>query len=561
MSFLISTFLLTFMTLVLVLTSLWLLVGQSVSFIFLFVAFVATTVLFVKMFGKKRTLYALLCSAAIIVVCLLIAGLNFENTWDGCAYQKQAVGLLKEGWNPGAETATEFNERTHSIDDGDEGPLKWTEVYPKGTWYWASSIYQLTGNIEYGKSYTLIFAAIFGCHLYSYLRRRKIALYFSLPIGILGGLNPIVFTQFQTYYLDSVVGCVVLGLLLCFLEWYESPPTRIRQVQIVSYIIWCCNLKFSVVLYAITYCAVFLIFLLWRRWYFPLKEGIFLGVSGVLSVFLIGWAPYMTNIIRYHNPLYGFTGMFSQETFDVEFGISHLGNVGRFFVALLGRTSHGNYHSLSEVLKIPFTYRQEELIYYSIPDARVGGFGIFFSGLLLVSVLYLVLRLVRLRKEPEPNDVTLFVAFTFVVSVVEMANLAGTHTARYIPQMYGIVLYMLCGLARHSFTRRGLRANLLPAFCGLLLFLSLGNDLPWIPVSVNRIRNGQDTRSTFLEMEKQSAAGVVYDVSFYSTGFNGIQYNLKDFHIAFDYTPRPLEELSDYSVTYSNWLFYKELSR
>jgi hypothetical protein len=66
--------------------------------------------------------------------------------------------------------------------------------------------------------------------------------------------------------------------------------------------------------------------------------------------------------------------------------------VEKFLLSFLGATSNDTISKTVD-LKIPFTIHAKELQALGVPDARIAGWGVFFSGICLVSLtLYLVLK-------------------------------------------------------------------------------------------------------------------------------------------------------------------------
>ena len=147
----IAVFLLVAMTSVVVITQLFFLLGIEISVINIILAlFTASIYTYYLKKDKRETLKIILSAVVISIICILFSTAVYDSTWDGAAYHKQAVGLLKEGWNPIYQTSTEFNSLIESIPYNAEGPMFWAEVYPKASWYFAASIYKITGNIESG---------------------------------------------------------------------------------------------------------------------------------------------------------------------------------------------------------------------------------------------------------------------------------------------------------------------------------------------------------------------------------------------------------------------------
>ncbi|MDO4793513.1 MAG: hypothetical protein Q3993_04975, partial [Filifactor alocis] len=217
-----ASLLLMFFAMTVLCTSLFLMIGVEVSFWNLVLALLVSGLLFFRMYGdSKATL--IYTSTVIVVIGLLImySNVTFDNTWDGSAYHKQAIGFLKHGWNPIYQDNITFNELSNNIKYPRENPMVWAEAYPKAIWYFSASVYDLTGNIESGKLYHLLFAIITYLFFSEYLMSHKFKKYQYILISFVIACNPILMAQFNSYYLDSVVGCVLMLILLFFVQTFE----------------------------------------------------------------------------------------------------------------------------------------------------------------------------------------------------------------------------------------------------------------------------------------------------------------------------------------------------
>lgn len=553
----ISEMLMVFMSSILLITAVFFACGISIGYANFFLPIIFMFFFRLRFLGG-REYFITDCTVSMIVLVLFIlfsAG-TFDNTWDGAAYHKTAVGLLKEGWNPFYIGADSYNTISHSIEPARDNPLLWAETYPKATWYYASSVYFLTGNIECGKSYTLVFAFItFGsCVEYFSRKTKKKSAY---VLSAVAALNPIVCSQFQTYYLDGVVACVLTLLIIKFLDLLDSGCGEyytVKQVSIFGLILWGCNVKFNVMLYVATICVVYCVCLCIRNKKIEIKRTIILGMQGIVSIFLIGAAPYITNIIRHGSIFYGFTNIL-EEISHRDFNIAGLNHAQRFWASVFGRTSHGEYTSVNELLKIPFTFNKAELDWYKIPDIRIGGFGILFSGLFLISMLMIIITTILKIKNKEWNIRHTYISAILIISIVEFSLIPMTFQFRYIPHFYLIIVYALYCIIKgtqHAFAER-------TAFYVFLTAIII-NIIPGGGVALERIKDGTQTSGVLHYMESTSEIkNITYNVAFWCDDFTGMFYNLKDYNINYLYTN--INDIGeDFQITFANWLYYKELS-
>lgn len=495
----------------------------------------------------------MICSL-IVLVCILISVNVYDISWDGECYHKYAVGLLKEGWNPVYMKSNDFCIASSSLrySNGGFGGI-WEESYPKATWYFAAVIYDMTGNIEAGKCYTLLFTYItFGICLEFF--QKKLSGRQAVLISMFITFNPIVCAQFQSYYLDGVVACVLSSLIILLIGFIDNEDGKISLLQyllVFSLILWGCNLKFSVNVFIITFCFTFCIISSLKRKKIDKQNFVILLMDGIIAIFIFGFAPYITNIIRHGSMFYSFAGMFNEESMQAEFGIGINGR-GRFLVSLFSKMSQGGYSALKDFLKIPFTFSGDEIFYYSAVDARTGGFGIFFSGLLIVAFLVICTVLKKRKKTRNISWRFCFTVLLMTISIVEFLVLPQTSQARYIPHMYLCVAFAAY-LLMEQWNKDMLYRVLNIIFC---IFI-IANMLPWGMQALRRINQGAYTTAVLQGMAQNSEReNAVYEIGFVQDAFIGMNYNLKDFNIDYEY--KNISEIESIDgTTYSNWLYYK----
>lgn len=544
--------LLYYTTLVVVITSIFFICGISISYWNAIIPFIllAGYMLLIER-DQENTMLVITISVIIMIILILLSSNVYEFSVDGNAYHKQAIGLLKDGWNPIYFVSENYNSLTHSSQLADHGPLFWAEVYPKATWYFAAVIYYITGNIEAGKCYTLLFTVItFGVcfdFFYNKYKRNSGAIVLALLIAV----NPVVCAQHQSYYLDGVVAGVLAMLIIQFVEQINVEKLENKGL-LACLLVWGCNLKFSVVLFVVTYCAIFLIY---RMFYYKKIEiytvGYFLA-CGLGSVFVVGCAPYLTNFKRYGNMFYGFFGLIDEEQMAKEFGVSSLSRTGRFLASIFGKMSSGNITELKQLLKIPFTVYPKELDMYYVTDTRVGGFGIFFSGLFVVAVAIIIIKLIKERKNLKNmiRSQLGFAIILFGVSFLEMMFIPQTSQVRYVPQLY-LVVALAVGVLYEDWN-----AKISKLLAGTLCVIACFNISPWIVISMERINDGAITTATLKSMGMESEQGRVFDVSYCNDTYNGLDYNMKDFGIKYNYNFNATID-DTYNYTYSYMIRFK----
>lgn len=557
--YVVAEMLLIFMMSVVLLATLLLMCGISIHSINFFIPVIFVIFYRIKFFHERRKNLGndLIIFFMILFFTVVASGIVYDHTWDGCAYHKTAVGLLKEGWNPIRMSADKYNSITNSIQPARDNPLLWTEIYPKATWYFASIIYYVTGNIEAGKCYTLIFAFItFGVCI-DFFKKRDLGNKECFILAAVAAINPVVCYQFQTYYLDGVVASVLTILIIKFLGFLYEPGEinkQEQQLSVFALLIWGCNLKFNIPLYIATICAIYCICLSFRDKKVKVKDTLILILEGIISIFGVGFAPYITNIERYGNIFGSFGSLLDEKAFQMSFGIDGLSGVGRFWTSVFGRTSHGQYHTFKDVLKVPFTFKVEEFIYYTIPDAKVGGLGVMFSGLFIFSTLIILIVFINRIKQKVFRLPVLYVFLIWSVSLIEFCLIPQTSQFRYVPHLYLCVL-----LALYFILKNKKRFKLICIAEMIYIVVVIINILPWGGVTAYRIYESINTSSTLKELKKKCEAdNTIYQVSFYEDDFTGIFFNLKDYSIKYKYIDIADADPNS-EVTYTKWLMYKNI--
>jgi len=557
----IGEFMLFWMTGIVVITPVLFAFGISISYINVLCPLTAIVLLvFLNRKYSTSEKAVILCAGIFITIAVILScGAVFDQTWDGGAYHKTAVGLLKNGWNPLYQTAVEFNEKSGLLPFAGSNPVKYAEAYPKASWYIAASIYYMTGNIESGKAYTLIFAVITCFIIYRYCRIKQYTVAKCIILSLMAGLNPMVLAQMHSYYVDGLTGCILIMLMAesLLIADNDMKCDKKRHYFVLSaLIILGCGLKFSTLGFTALTCMVTFLFQAYKYrenvQHVAKIFGYYACMAG-FSVVVVGAAPYITNIHRYKDIFYGFSDLIDSDLLEAEFGIAGLGKAGRMLASLFGKMSHGSYHSLGELLKMPFTFDKGELDYYSLVDLRVSGSGIFFSGIFLFSSAVIVVMAVRGKLKGD-SDKLMF--FYIALIMIELISFEVTYQIRYISHIYIIVVYSFELLWRkEGLCNRRQRVCIYGLSTIMIVFMCL-NGMPWIKLGYERINDGINYK---YELEKLALINKEQKVTiaFWSYDFSGMHFNLADYGIM-NYEFVDMSELADINNTriYGNWVMY-----
>jgi hypothetical protein len=203
---------------------------------------------------------------------------------------------------------------------------------------------------------------------------------------------------------------------------------------LIFYII---NLKFTVFGYfGIFGIALFLYFVISKQLYKQAKNILHFLLASIIAVVFIGFNTYTKNTITHNHPFYPFKGD-TPVSDDVLVQAKEYKTGNRFV-----NFAKSNFASstFSECFtkpikyKIPFTVSKYELERFAFAGVMIGGFGVWFSGAILISLGIFIWVAIKKRKEIFKNDF-IFYYLIAVFSATILINPLG-YVARYIPQYY-----------------------------------------------------------------------------------------------------------------------------
>lgn len=473
-AFLLGFTILAFVFCVVFITSLIFLVGGSISLVSFMLPFLATIFVTYNLARRKKlTSPWLLVGLFIVLLSLsvLYSGQSIDASSDGNMYHKSAIGAMKEGWNPVWETREEFNNQTGSQTQVLQTKMQWENVYPKATWFYAANVYRITGNIETGKS--LVFLVWASTILFAFaLFRKKLGNKLSIFLAVLLSSHPVFLSQFNSFYLDSILGNLVIILLVLLTLFITNDDSRFKNsfekfenwfllLGIFFTIVILINTKFTGLAYAALICFVYYCYLL-ASFRSNRKKVLNFSLVGVIAVIvgvcIVGLSSYVKNTYLHGHPLWPLYGK-NSVNFIPENSPASFNNKNRFEKFL-----DANFSKTSNIIssesnaeleqKLPFMVYVDELYLFQSTDIRIGGYGPLFGGILLVST---IIGLALLRYYREARTFILIIALPVVTLFLSIVFFEESWWARYFPHLYifpilvlGILLvrklYVLAGL-------------------------------------------------------------------------------------------------------------------
>lgn len=467
-------------------------------------------------------------TALIIFLSIFISGKTYDLTWDGNAYHKVAIGQLKDGWNPIYEDIEDFNKAARN-------PLKlshayglWNNHYAKAYWLYSANIYKVTNNIESGKSLMLL-AGISGLLIFLSYFSLKMNIIYAFILSLLIVLNPVYFTQIQTYYNDGLMYIFLSLLILSLTQLCDQTRKQLTLKRYLLYIMILAiliNIKFTGFVYAGIYSLTYYIYILIKP---KLRKDNLKKLTGstvialIIGVFIIGLSTYPKNFkVMGHifYPLFG-DNKVDIITVNQPKNFAHMNRLTKFFIANFSKTDNILYvHDKAPELKIPFTIDENELYHLTPCDTRIGGYGALFSGILIISLIIIIYGLFKIYKINQ----TLFwlLLLPLMTTLFLILILEENWWARYFPQLYWLpILAIIILIIMPSKSTKPLILNIVLI---TTLFLNLHYFYKWNftlnnetykninkdILSINRLHNNN------------------HKIYLYNSYFESLMYNFKD---------------------------------
>ncbi|TBL72447.1 hypothetical protein [Paenibacillus thalictri] len=366
--------------------------------------------------------------SALLFVCgFIVCGWFYDLSYDGQAYHQEAIIHLAEGWNPAYDK--ELAVPT--------GQSLWINHYAKAAEIAAASVYMATGHLEQSKLINLL--AIFASGLLSagaLLALKPGNRISAWVVAALLALNPVSVYQSFTFYVDGLLGSLLLCLLalgcLAFVRpgWLTLTAYTLAMIMIM-------NIKFTAIAYAGVLTVALLVALYMSEQFGWLKRLFRIAaVGGIIGALIVGYNPYVTNTLHYGHPFYPLAG---ENAIDVvkNFTPRNLERMNRFeqVAASYFAEPMGNDTAKKPTqFRWPFTFSAKELPTFAETDVAVAGFGPLFSGALLLALLVLALAF---RRRP-----AIALAAGGVIAALAVSSFINPAAwwARYVPQLWIVPL-------------------------------------------------------------------------------------------------------------------------
>ena len=384
----------------------------------------------------------------LLLVPAIISGAILDTTIDGQEYHFLAIQALANGWNPFYHAAPNF-----PLADQMSLPI-WVDHYPIASWMVMGL--EKAAGIPYapakGFSFTLMVASALIAA--SVLLRLGVALLPGFAIAGTAAANPITIVQLFTRMNDGVLASCIL-IIVSLAVAAVCLRRRGAFLMILPLLIFALNLKFSAIPIFFAICGFICVAIYFAK---GLRVAAIaaacLAATGIVGIFGIGFAPYTNNILQFGHPFYpimGADGAWDIMSSNTPPAIEAAGSSSAFWVSLFSHTTQG--YAVPPSAKLPFMISIAEIRAAGGPDARVAGFGPFFSGALFLALALGIACFAQARSNIKVRVALLVGAAMLLITLVFPEN----WWARYVPQFWlvPISVAIACFLAQGKWKRIG----------------------------------------------------------------------------------------------------------
>lgn len=412
--------------------------------------------------NKKERTYELVISIVlsffVIMSSMYINSKYIDLSWDGNTYHKDAVGIMKNGWNPIYDDYIEFYKKLNNRDMEFIGTKIenthgfWQTYYAKATWQIGATFYIITEDIETGKAYNLIIVYTTFVLALSMLYNIRKKILPSLIIAALLAFNPISAAQMFTYYNDGLL-CNLLLLVIFYMTIFTSESNKMSKKELYfilcSILLFLINIKFTGFGYAGIFCAFYYLIYILKKYKAKelkeiLKPTIIFATTVIVSVCFIGFSPYITNMLDKKPIFYPLMGKEKVDivSYNQPVQFETKSTLFKFAKSTLSETSNiNNVSGLKPKTKLPFTVEQHELDILYHPDLRIAGFGPLFSGILIISsIIISIIGLIMIIKKAKE---VIYIIIPIIVTILLILLITESWWARYTPYLYIIPIIAL----------------------------------------------------------------------------------------------------------------------
>ncbi|MBR2524895.1 hypothetical protein IKE67_00360 [bacterium] len=365
-----------------------------------------------------------------------------DFSYDGTTYHQAMIILLKSGLNPIWDNVANFANRQEYVFTAS---IEYVETFLKFFEIIGANIYFVFEKIELTKITNYLFMICAFCYSFYTLKNYECSNLKSSVFSFLIIYNPICICQMLTNYVDGAFYYIFLILLFSCINYAKNIDTNKSLYLICISSVILSNLKLTGLF---TTAIILIIFIC----LYYSKKLLLSCILASILILMSGINPYFTNIKQGRNAFYpvikssileankdGMITSYPQ-------GFESMNRFEKFLFSTFAVSKNLSPLIQSDDvprLKIPFTISGDDKFIFE--DMRLAGFGYFFSGILLCSLILSLF--IRFENKEEKK------LFWTIITIL-LISILGNHEAwwaRFVPQLWLLPLIILLNLRKEKF--------------------------------------------------------------------------------------------------------------
>ena len=490
---------------------------------------------FLLIFGLKMKNYLkvtlndallFLLTLAFLSIAGLVLSYTFDTSYDGQLYHQTAVISLSNGWNPIWDRDLPINAPTGQYGEDGEFGKHFAIGYPKSLWSIQSAIHLFSGQLQVATVTNLLVGFIAFIFLLNFLINLKIKPIWATIVSIMAVLEPHYILEFTSFMQDGFsyqISLIVIVSLLTFIIENKSSAF----IMFCSSWLFLIGTKFSNLPLAATLIFICLGYLVISGLLQNKNIQRLIGAFFIIGTVLFA-SPYIVNFINYGSPVYPANLKWASE--DVKYQQTPTNLIGKSPSELLLygifskpqiSTATDNPANIAH-LKLPFTFTKDELI--QPQSERVGTGGIFFSGLFILSLIFLIASL--FKKQLTGNYKIPIIILVMIVFILFCAlTLSVPNDLRFTPLICSIPIFTLIGILKMNQEKPTKWLKPLALIFSLLIVINISSVL--IPTINARSDEFKKIQTQMQDMKNSRLTYQVYALNFYSSYLRLEENNIK----------------------------------
>ena len=485
---------------------------------------------------------SILLFLAILFGSIFVASKIYDSSYDGNSYHKGAIGMMAHGWNPVYETAEDYSDSIFHIRGAKI--FTWIDHYQNLSWIFGSTVYRVFGNIETAKSLNYLLISGTLLILMNYFRRFKFKNSQSIILAFITVFSPVVLSQFFSFYIDGNLA-ITFYLYITTVSLITFELVKLKTISgdlLFNFFFSICilaNLKLTGILLiaaGILPLAGYLTILFIQKKIKVFDYWKLFGTtlfSILFAILVIGGTSYVKNTFTMRNPFYPLLGDNRSDIITTMQPAELMGKnqIEKLLISVFSKSDNVQLYSWKALeYKLPLTWSNEEIDNLNITDTRIGGFGIFYSFIFIMSLITIISYLINVYKVKKESgtDAALYkiiISCILVSILIYLVLPTENWWARYAPNIYlltplaaAIMFGKINQTPKSSFVKVGLVVFIITIFL---------NQLPFIYFRAITPEGNKIVKTELLEakgyVEKNPEAKVIIN-----NHYMGVFYNLLD---------------------------------